>query len=254
MFHVKQRNSNFKTMLGVSRETVYCKSPPQFINFSLKSMDTLPEIKTLFPQLTDEQFDALLHFSDLIFNYNQRLNLVSRADIHNLWNHHILPSMIVDRLVGIPIAAAVIDLGSGGGFPGIPLKITRPDLQMVLVDSVRKKVLFLKKVIRELSLSNLTALNVRISPKEDPYQLKNCFDIVTARAVTSLQKLLDLTVFLLKPHGYILTWKGEKDLVELENESISRLCEYEIISVPLKYHPYSDKFSNMRLIKLTPIL
>jgi len=217
-------------------------------------MDTLLKIKTLFPQLTDDQFGALLHFGDLIINYNQRFNLVSRTDVHNLWNHHILPSMIVDCLVEIPVDAAVIDLGSGGGFPGIPLKITRPDLQMLLVDSVRKKVLFLKKVIRELNLSNLMALQVRISPKEDPYQLKNRFDIVTARAVTSLRKLIDLTVFLLKPNGYILSWKGEKDLVELENESINQLCEYEIISVPPKYHPYSDKFSNMRLIKLIPIL
>ena len=240
-------------MLGVSRETVYHKHPLWFINYTLKSMDTLPEIKTLFPQLTDDQFDTLVHFSDLIISYNQRFNLVSRADVHNLWSHHILPSIIVDCLVEIPVAAAVIDLGSGGGFPGIPLKITRPDLQMVLVDSVRKKVLFLKKVIRELNLSNLTALNVRISPKEDSYQLKNRFDVVTARAVASLQKLLDLTVFLLKPNGYILSWKGEKDLVELENDSISRLCEYEVISVPPKYHPYSDKFSNMRLIKLIPI-
>lgn len=216
-------------------------------------MITLQKLKTLFPKLTDDQFDSLVHFADLMVNYNQRFNLVSRTDIHNLWNYHILPSMIVDCIVEIPVAAAVIDLGSGGGFPGIPLKIIRPDLQMVLVDSIRKKVLFLKKVIRELKLSNFTTINVRVSPDNDPYQLKNRFDVVTVRAVASLRKLLDLAGFLLKPNGYILAWKGENDLLELEDESINQLCEYKIFSVPQIYFPYSDKFPNMRLIKLTPI-
>lgn len=206
-------------------------------------------VKAIIPSLSDQQLEKLSDYCDLVTTFSQRTNLVSKSEVPHLRDHHILPSIVVEPMFQIPVGASIIDVGSGGGFPGIPLKIVRPDLSLVLADATRKKFLFLKKAIKELALSNITALNTRISPSDDSLKLKGQFDVVTIRAVTSIQNIVKNFAFLLNENGYILAWKGAKDLLELNNDINREIVRYSVHAVPEYLHDVSVKFREMRVIK-----
>ena len=106
-----------------------------------------------------------------------------------------------------------------------------------------------KKVIKELSLKNITAVNTRISPTDDSLKLKGQFDVVTIRAVTSAPNILKNFAFLLNENGYILAWKGTKDLPELNHPIIQQTVGYSVHHVPEHLQDFSVKFSDMRVIK-----
>ena len=170
----------------------------------------------LFPDLSEGQIDQINAYCQLLKEWNQGVNLVSRSDVDKLIEHHILPSLEPLAQVEIPPGAWVLDIGSGGGLPAIPLKIARPDLQMLMVDSIRKKVLFLKKVIVELGLQNCSAMAERVEILANDPGFLNRFDRITARAVTTIENLLAYGAPFLAPEGRYLLWKGESDLEELE--------------------------------------
>lgn len=163
-----------------------------------------------------QQWQQLEVFVQLLREWNQRVNLVSRRDVDHLWEHHILPSLIPLKLLNLPIGDRCLDIGSGGGFPAMPLKIVRPDLQFLLVESVRKKSLFLRKVIQELSLERIAVVNQRVETLHTTAAFQQAFDWVTARAVADLATLLQWGYPLLKRSGKFLFWKGEADAAELK--------------------------------------
>jgi len=206
--------------------------------------------KEAFPSLDSHQIEQLGKYVDIVASFNRVVNLVSRKDVANLWDHHILPSLVVLKMVNFTTNASVVDIGSGAGFPGIPLKIVRPDLQMVLVDSIRKKSLFLRKVIEEIKLSGVEVFNERLFPGENPDFLFQKFHIVLARAVTDIESLYSLAQPLLMEGGFLLAWKGEGDIPEL-NEFLRRAqVSHKILVVPPKLQGYSDKFEMLRIFKL----
>jgi len=130
---------------------------------------------------------------------------------------HIIDLLIPARL--IPEQSSVIDLGTGGGFPGIPLKIHMPSLHVTLVDSSRKKVNFLKYVTRILTLENISAHQFRVEALSSHPEFAQQFDVAISRAFTSLKKFLALAAPLIKPGGIIIAMKGrevETELDELE--------------------------------------
>lgn len=202
--------------------------------------------------LSNIQIQQLIDFEMLVVKYNSRMNLVSRGDITSLWENHILPSIIVDRMTEIPARAALIDVGSGAGFPGIPLKIIRPDLEIVLVDSIRKKSMFQKRVIQSLKLSNISVLNTRIDPTRAHLDLQEKFMVVTARAVSSFKTLLFNFSFLLEPNGFILAWKGEQDLPELKNTAKRINFKHQVLKPPDEIKRCSNKLSSLLIIKIYP--
>ncbi len=200
-----------------------------------------------FPALTPHQMYQLEKYADMTASFNRETNLVSRKDVPNLWEHHILPSLIVLKMTGISPNANVVDVGSGGGFPGIPLKIVRPDLRMILVDSVRKKTLFLRKVIEELTLSGIRVLNERLLPDEVPDELSRKFQVALARAVTDIESLYFLARPLLVEGGFLLAWKGETDLPALEEFVGKTPVGYRVLCVPPQLQKYSKKFEMLRI-------
>ena len=208
------------------------------------------DIKKLCPSIVPEQIIQLRSFADLLRLYNKRLNLISRSDIEQLWTNHIFPSLLADILLPFPSGVAVLDLGSGGGLPGIPLKIIRPDLKFVLLDSSQKKTAFLRMAVMKLGLSGVEIVNTRISAPKIDKRLLSRFGVVTARAVANFDSLFKWSLPLLETGGYLLAWKGESDLAELQTVVKEKGLEYQVVRVPKKYWPLSSKFDQLCFVKL----
>ena len=152
-------------------------------------------IKNYFPDLTAAQiaqFDAL---ADLYLDWNSKINLISRKDIQHLYERHILHSLSIAKVVSFQPGATILDLGTGGGFPGIPLAILFPQSNFLLVDSIQKKIKVVQDIIEQLGLSNVSAEAIRAE------QLAHCFDFVVARAVTAPMQLYNWVKDKINPKG-----------------------------------------------------
>ena len=141
-------------------------------------------------QLTDNmlrQYDMLV---GLLLEWNKKINLISRRDEESIWSAHILHSLSILFKLQIPHGAVVLDLGTGGGLPGLPLKIARPDLQLTLLDSTQKKINVVREIAGSMKLENLNAVWGRAEElgRQSLYAQK--FDLVVARAVASLKDLV----------------------------------------------------------------
>ena len=146
-----------------------------------------------FPDLTSQQ---IKHFEKLMLilpRLNQRVNVISRKDIEYLEERHILHSLSIAKMFQFDSRARVLDVGTGGGFPGIPLAIMFPEASFTLVDSIGKKITLVGEIVQELGLKNVTAVNQRM----ELLDLKA--DFVVSRAVTAFPKLHLWTRKLIKP-------------------------------------------------------
>jgi 16S rRNA (guanine527-N7)-methyltransferase len=159
-----------------------------------------------------------VHAAELI-QWNQKVNLTSITDPKAIALKHFLDSIAPGRL--IPSGASVLDIGSGGGFPGIPLKVLRPDLSVTLIDAARKKVSFLKHVIRTLNLKDIWAHQVRA----ENLSRERKFDVIITRALTTLSEFVSLSLPVLDNHGVMLALKGGYREAQLE---ISGLLSDEV--------------------------
>jgi 16S rRNA (guanine527-N7)-methyltransferase len=156
-----------------------------------------------FLDLSFAQKEKLAQYLRLLLEWNQRINLISPNDEDRIAERHILESLAVLSVWNFPKDCSVLDLGSGGGFPGIPLKIIRPDLAMTLLESRQKKTLFLNTVVRELKIENCRVVNARAEElSEEKYS------IVIARAVADLKTLWEWSRPLLISSGVLLAMKG----------------------------------------------
>lgn len=158
--------------------------------------------------LEKEQIDRLERFAGEILKWNDKVNLISRKDTENLAVRHILHSMCVDKYAKIPQKAKVLDVGTGGGFPGIPLKIARPDIDILLVDSIKKKIAVVEVLARNTHLRGIEAMCRRAESLVDEPSYVGSYDVVTSRAVAPLVQLVSWTKELLKPGGQIVVLKG----------------------------------------------
>jgi len=150
------------------------------------------------------QFAA--HAAELV-RWNQKINITAITDPFEVAVKHVLDSLPAARF--IPGDAGLLDMGSGGGFPGLPLKILMPSLSVTLIDASRKKVSFLKHVIRTLKLDNIEALHIRAEDLADDPLYRHRFDVVISRAVSSLDLFCRLALPLLIDAGHIVALKGD---------------------------------------------
>ncbi len=142
--------------------------------------------------------------------WNRRVNLTAIRDLESMVSGHILDSLAVRPLL---VGRRVIDVGTGAGFPGLPLAIAEPQIEFGLLDSNGKKISFVRHVIGELGLSNATAIRARA----EDYAPAERFDTVIARALASIPKLLQLAGHLIKEEGVLLALKGKHPAAELES-------------------------------------
>lgn len=169
----------------------------------------------------------LLEYVSLLKKWNSTYNLTALRDEHKMISHHILDSL---SLLGyIKEAKTLMDVGSGGGMPGIPTAICRPDLQITLLDSNTKKTTFLQQVVIELGLSNVTVASGRVEAMHD-----KDVDVVTSRAFAELADFISLTKHLLNENGYWAAMKGVYPYEELEHVPASVVVEkVEKIEIPM---------------------
>ncbi len=150
-----------------------------------------------------------IHASELI-KWNRKINLTSITQPQDIAIKHLLDSLAPAQF--IPDEARLLDIGSGGGFPGIPLKILKSSLSVLLIDGVRKKVNFLKHVLRTLNLENIEARQIRA----ENLLKDHSFDVIISRALSDLKLFVKNAVPLLARQGTIIAMKGEVDLKELD--------------------------------------
>lgn len=137
-------------------------------------------IEKYFPRLTDKQKQQFAQLGELYATWNAQINVISRADIDNLYEKHILHSLAIAKVVDFKDFTEILDVGTGGGFPGIPLAILFPNCQFVLVDSIGKKIKVVNEIVLALGLENIKAEQMRAELVEGE------FDFVVSRAVTKL--------------------------------------------------------------------
>ncbi|MBK6941580.1 MAG: 16S rRNA (guanine(527)-N(7))-methyltransferase RsmG [Planctomycetes bacterium] len=158
---------------------------------------------------------ALERYVDLLFEANAKFNLTAIQDRGVAWETLIVESLdLLPFLESVPAGARVVDIGSGGGVPALPLAIARPDLRFTLIDGTGKKARFLEETAAALGLENVRVLNGRSEDFAHERRVRESFDVATARAVGEVRELVELTLPLLKVGGFLLAPKGQKGEAE----------------------------------------
>ena len=152
-------------------------------------------LKELEIELTEEQLELLNQFYHLLINWNEKINLTRITEEKDVYLKHFYDSLTIVKVVELNKKETLCDVGTGAGFPGIVLKIAFPHLKITLLDSLNKRVIYLNEIIKELNLENIKAIHTR---GED---YNETFDVVTARAVANIEKLVTYTMHLVKKEG-----------------------------------------------------
>ena len=142
-----------------------------------------------FPNLTELQKQQFSQLGELYLDWNQKINVISRKDMENFYLHHVLHSLSIAKVVEFKAFTEVMDAGTGGGFPGIPLAIMFPEVKFYLVDSIGKKIKVVNEVALSLGLKNVEAEQLRME------QVNRTFDFIISRAVTSLPNFMRWTSY-----------------------------------------------------------
>ena len=173
--------------------------------------DFIEELKKISIELTDKQLEQLNTYYEMLIEYNKVMNLTAITEKKDVYLKHFYDSLTLLKVIDLNSVETLCDLGSGAGFPGIVLKIAFPNIKITLVDSLNKRINFLKQVIEKLGLKNIDAVHFRI----EEYAVLNSekYDVVTARAVAPLNILLELGSNLVKVGKYFISMKGN-----MENE------------------------------------
>lgn len=189
-------------------------------------------MELLAMELTEDQAQKLSRFADLLIKWNESYNLTSITSPKDVLDLHLVDSLALAKCSGDLLngSKTVLDVGSGGGLPAIPLAIVRPELEITMVDAVQKKTIFQRQAISMLRLKNIKAEHTRVE------QIKHrTFDVITSRAFASLSDMIHLTEHLLAPGGVWLAMKGKFPQEEVDalpqNVSISTVFTVENMKV-----------------------
>jgi 16S rRNA (guanine527-N7)-methyltransferase len=166
-------------------------------------------------ELSERQLDLMDQFASLLIDANSRFNLTRITQPAEIVTGHYLDSLLYLWAIEIPQGAALIDVGTGAGFPGVPIKIARPDLALTLVDSTAKKVRFLEEAVSELGLQGVSAIHARAEDLGRDKGHRERYDIVVTRALAELRILAELCVPLARVGGRVVASKGEEIDAEL---------------------------------------
>lgn len=181
-----------------------------------EKLSLLQNARQLGIELSDQQLAQFDIYKNELLQWNTKINLISEKSVKEIVSRHFLDSLTAWQFIDKQ-DARVLDIGSGAGFPGLPLKIALPHLQLYLLESNRKKVSFLKHIIRLLGLTETFVLHERVENVIKNIKWKDCFDITISRAAFKLPELLSFGAFFLAPQGKLIALKG----TDVETEFIN---------------------------------
>lgn len=182
-----------------------------------------------------EQLDKFYKYMELLIEWNQKINLTAIIEPEEIILKHFIDSITI--LKYIEKDAKIVDVGTGAGFPGIPVSIMRPDLKITLVDSLNKRLIFLQEVIKELNLKNIEIIHSRAEEFGQNKKYRENFDIATSRAVANLSTLSEYLIPLVKIEGKVISMKAAdanneindaKNAIEIFGGKINKIDEFNL--------------------------
>ncbi|WP_298844281.1 16S rRNA (guanine(527)-N(7))-methyltransferase RsmG [Clostridium sp.] len=197
-----------------------------------------------------KKYDQFMLYKDLIKEWNEKINLTAIKEDEAIVKKHFIDSMKVFKFDQLKNAKSVIDIGTGGGFPGIPMKIIKPEVNIVLLDSLNKRIIFLNEVINRLNLKNIKAIHGRAEDFAREKQYREKFDIAVSRAVANLTVLSEYCIPYVKVGGYFVAMKGPavEDEIKLSKNAI-RMLGGQIEHIEKVQIEGSDLNHNLVIIK-----
>ena len=175
---------------------------------SIQGMDRFEKgLKDLNIHLSKEQLQQFLRYYELLVEWNKVMNLTAITEFEDVVTKHFLDSLSLIK-VTVPNNERLLDMGTGAGFPGIPLKIAFPSLKVVLIDSLKKRIYFLEEVIKALGLSDIYALHGRAEEYGREKDYRESFDLCVSRAVARLSVLSEYCLPYVKTGGYFIPYKS----------------------------------------------
>ena len=216
------------------------------------------DLDELHISLEENQLNQFIRYYDLLVEWNSFMNLTAITEFDEVLKKHFIDSLslvkVYDSRYNLPIS--VIDIGTGGGFPGIPLKIAFPHLKGTLMDSLNKRVDFLKEVIEELGLSDINVIHGRAEDFAKPGQLREQYNLCVSRAVANLSVLSEYCLPYVKVGGKFISYKSEKIVEEMKDAEYAIQLLGGRIGEQVSFTlPDSDLFRNLFVVEkcdLTP--
>ncbi len=202
----------------------------------------IPDWHRYFPQLTEDQKQKLDQLPGMVLEWNQHINLISRKDEDRVAIHHVLHSLAPAKVLSFQSGSRVLDIGTGGGFPAVPLAILFPEVEWLAVDSIGKKITVVKDLAQRLGLHNLEARHQRAE------EVKGPFDFVVSRAVARMNNLVQWTRSALalahkhdRPNGWLVL-KGGDPAGGLKEELEETGLPFDLYPVSMYFEqPYFDQ-------------
>ncbi len=164
----------------------------------------------------ENKYNQFVIYKDLLKEWNEKINLTAITDDTQIFIKHFVDSIEIFKFPFLKTAKNIIDVGTGAGFPGLPMKIVKPDLNLVLLDSLNKRINFLNEVIKELSLENIKTIHSRAEDLSRERLYRESFDASVSRAVANLSVLCELCIPYIKVGGYFVALKGPAITEELK--------------------------------------
>jgi len=161
-------------------------------------------IRRYFPDLSDVQYEQLSALEALYTDWNAKINVISRKDMEAFYLHHVLHSMAPAKVHGFPNVKTILDAGTGGGFPGIPLAILHPDIAFTLLDATGKKVRVATEVAAAIGVQNVTGVHARLE------EHKGLYDLIVTRAVSTMTQMTAWTTHLTRRKEWLYLKGGEQ--------------------------------------------
>lgn len=206
--------------------------------------------------LTSQQLDQFEQYYQLLIEWNQKMNLTAITERNEVYEKHFFDSLTPLRFFSLNEVQTLIDVGSGAGFPGIPLKICFPHLHLTILDSLNKRINFLAEVVRHLNLSDVSLIHGRAEEAGHRNELREQFDISTARAVAKLPVLAEYCLPFVKKGGIFFAMKGAQieEEVKTSKKAVSSLGGEirEVQSLSLPFEKSERNIVFISKIKATP--
>lgn len=199
------------------------------------------ELEKMNIRLTDDQKSQFDLYYELLIEWNRIMNLTGITDYDEVNLKHFTDSLTVSRIIDMAQINTLIDVGTGAGFPGIPIKIAFPHIKVYLLDSLNKRIKFLNEVIKKLGLKNIYAFHGRAEDFAKDRQYREKFDVCVSRAVANLSTLSEYCIPFVKTGGYFVSYKGgDSDEEVIRSENAITLLGGEIENTDRFFLPDTD--------------